>query len=138
MDFLDILNGRYDSTHAGRYFERLPSTVAYPSTIEEVYALEEGQDFDYEIVDPMTSRYKMLISNLSDSEAADETIKTRDERAYEAKKHILLDDGRLMMITSVVVDATAAQKEAARLMAVPIGTEYILRLIEVENPWGLV
>ena len=28
----------------------------------------------------------------------------------------------------------AAEREAARLMPIPVGTEYVLRLIEVENP----
>lgn len=138
MDFLDIMEGKYAKTHTGRYFERLPDTVTYPATIEDIYNLSEGQDFDYEVVDPTAWRYKTLISNLEDTQAADATIKTCEALVWKVKKHVVLDTGRLMLIISVTEDVSAVEREAARLMPVPIGTEYILRLIEVENPWGLV
>lgn len=138
MDFLDILEGRYYKTHTGRYFERLPGTVAYPTTIEQIYAIEEGQDFDYEVVDPTAWRYKQIISNLADTTAADATIKTCEALSWQVKGYVVLDTGRLMLITQVIEDVSAAEREAARLMPIPVGTEYILRLMEVENPWGLV
>ena len=138
MDFLDILEGRYYKTHTGRYFERLPGTVTYPTSIEQIYNLVEGQDFDYDIVDPAAWRYKQIIGNLEDSTAADATIKSCEALEWKVKGYVVLDTGRLMLITQVIEDVGAAQREAARLMPIPVGTEYVLRLVEVENPWGLV
>ena len=137
MDALDIFAGRFNTTHTGRYFERLPDTVASPTTVKELYALEEGRDFDYEIVNPEERQYKMLISNLSDSDGATETIKSLYCLPWKNKAFVLTDDGVLYSIISIIKDTSSAENEAARFMPVPVGTEYILRLIEIENPWEI-
>ncbi len=137
MDFLDVLNGRYDKTHTGRYFERLPEAISYPTSITELYGLAVGEDVDYEFIDPTEWRYKTLLGNLKEARSATTTIKTRDVKEYKNNAYILLDTGRLCEIISVIEDVSSATSEAARLFPIPIGTEYVLRLVEVENPWGL-
>lgn len=140
MDVLDILAGHYYQTHSARYFNRLPESISYAATIEDMYKQTEaiGIDIDFEFVDPTSWRYKTLVSNMSDSNAADATIKTKDGEGMRVKGYILLDNGRLMQIISITEDTAAVQREAARIFAVPPGTDYVIRLVEIENPWGII
>ena len=138
MDFLDICMGKYFQTHTGRYFEHLPQVL--PDGIqsdEDLYKLESSRDLDYEYVDPTEWHYKTLLTNLTESEMASATIKTNTDLKFKVKSFVLLDSGRLCQILSVTEDTAAAQREAARLMPIPVGTEYVIRLLEVENPWGI-
>jgi hypothetical protein len=133
MDFLDILEGRYYKTHTGRYYEKLPEAITYASTVEALYELEGGIDFDYEYINPTEWRYKQIINNLSDSTAADAAIKTCEAINFKVKGYIMLDTNRICQIISIQEDVAAAQREAARLMPLPIGTEYIIRMVEVDS-----
>lgn len=137
MDFLDICAGRYFQTHTGRYFEHLPEVYTSITDYEQLYNVETGTDVDYEYVDPTEWRYKTLLSNLTESKTASATIKTKEPIRYNPKAYFLLDNGRLCQMLSVTEDTQAAQREAARLLPIPVGTEYVIRLIEIENPWGL-
>jgi hypothetical protein len=103
----------------------------------DLYRLVNGVDVDYEYVDPTEWHYKTLLSNLTETEAASATIKTTEPLKYNPRAFFLLDNGRLCQMLSVTEDTAAAQREAARLMPVPIGTEYVIRLLEIENPWGI-
>ena len=133
MDFLDILEGHYYKTHTGRYYEKLPEAITYATTVEALYELEGGMDFDYEYINPTEWRYKQLISNLTQSDAADAAIKTCEAIDWRVKGFILLDTGRVCQIISVQEDVSAASREAARYMPLPVGTEYVMRLVEVDT-----
>ena len=139
MDFLDICRGRYYQTHTGRYFESLPHNTKTTNNTDLLYEIDEtaARDVDYEYVDPTEWHYKQLLSNLTESEMASATIKTSEPLRCKPRSYFLLDNGRLCQMLSVTEDTQAAQREAARLLPVPVGTEYVIRLIEVENPWGL-
>ena len=141
MDFLDICMGKYFQTHTGRFFKSLPnnSFINPESDSDKLYEIEstDAIDVDYEYVDPTEWHYKNLLGNLTESKAANATIKTKEQIPYNPRSYFLLDDGRLCLITSVTQDTQAAQREAARLFPVPLGTEYVLRLTEIENPWEL-
>ena len=136
MDILDIYNGRYYNTYLGTYYKKLPSPTLYTS-IEDLYNLETGIFIDYEILDPASREYRTIISNLIDTDTMNVAIKTRDIEDYRAGEFIVLEDGNLYKILSVTEDTSAASREAARLFPVPLGTEYILRLLEIENPRGV-
>lgn len=136
MDILDIYNGRYYNTYSGTYYKRLPSPTLYTS-IDDLYNLEAGVFIDYEILDPASREYRTIISNLIDTDTMNVAIKTRDIEDYRSGEFIVLEDGRLYKIISVTEDTSAASREAARLFPVPLGTEYILRLLEIENPRGV-
>lgn len=135
MDFIDIIEGRYYKTHTGRYYPVLPKL--FTGTLSDLYNSDTGIDFDYEPVDPTAWRYRNIINNLSDKQSADATIKTCEADEWKVGAHVLLDNGRLCMILSVSEDVQAASREAARLMPIPPGTEWVIRLVEVDNPWGL-
>lgn len=135
MDFLDILTGRYYQTHTGRYFEKMPEPMLFLKSQSDLYKLVEGIDLDYEYVDPTEWHYKTLLNNLNDNESASATIKTRTNLPYKVKGIIALDNGRLCSILSVTEDVSAASREAARILPIPQGTEYVLRLLQIDNPW---
>ena len=132
MDILDILEGRFEQTFTGKYYKKLPS----PS-------LAQTQDSffhcDYQMIDPYSYQYVRLIGNIVATDAANLTIKTRspDITRDAVGKHMALQDGRLYLITSVTEDFRAVPPEAARLMIIPIGADKILRLKEVDDPFGI-
>ena len=128
MDFIDIQEGRFNQTYTGKYYALIPYLVekAPPAVL-----------FDYEYVDKETRAYKHILQNVTDDEAADLTIKTREQIPFKARQHVSLEDGRLFAIISVGIDRSSASKEAARLSPLPLGSDIILRLVEVENPRGL-
>lgn len=134
MDILDIYNGRYYQTFTGRYFERLPENIVFIQSLNDLYYNEACEDFDYEFVDPTAWNYKRLFGNLTELKYANATVKTTDMLNWKVGSFVVLEDERLYQITSVTEDTSAAQREAARLMPIPVGTEYVLRLVEIDNP----
>ncbi len=141
MDFLDICIGKYFQTHTGRYFKCLPNNtyIDPDNDSDKLYEVENTNAIyvDYEYVDPTEWHYKNLLGNLTETSAANATIKTKEPITFSPRSYFLLDDGRLCQVTSVTQDTSAAQREAARLFPVPLGTEYVLRLTQVENPWEI-
>lgn len=136
MDYLDIMQGRYFSTLTGKYYEELPvGGLVEKGKNPNTRAV--GVPMDYETVDPTEWRYRNLITNLVEKEAATLTIKTREALGYKVGSFIITMDGRLCEITSVIQDVRSAQKEALRIFPAPFGTEYIIRLTERDNPWGI-
>ena len=65
------------------------------------------------------------------------TIKTKEHLEWRNNGYILTMDGRLCRIISVTEDVRAASLEARAMFAIPIGTEFVIRLVEVDNPWGI-
>ena len=137
MDYLDIIAGRYYSTLTGKYYEVLPIGVALAGKDEDHDPRTVGIPFDYEIVDPTEWRYRNLITNLVEKEAATLTIKAKDLLGYRVGSFVVTMDGRLCEITSIVQDTKNSRLEATRIFPIPLATEYVLRLTERENPWGI-
>lgn len=128
MDFIDIQEGRFNETYTGRYYALIPYLVetAAPAVI-----------FDFEFVDTDNRAYRTILQNVTTDEAADVVIKTREQLPFKARQHVSLEDGRLFTIISVSIDRSTVSKEAAKLYPLPIGSELILRLVEIDNPRGL-
>ena len=133
MDYLDIAQGRYFQTQAARYYRVLPTPQAKDVPSHE----QDPQPFEYEALDPTEWHYRQLLQNLIDKEAASFTIKTKTRLLWRVGAQIVTMDGRLYKIISVTEDVSASSRQARRMFAVPLGTEYVLRLVEVENPWGV-
>lgn len=127
MDKLDIYAGRLMRTHAGKYYDKTPDTAGIVP-----------QPFDYEVVDMASYRYKQLFGNLMDNTTCTAAIRTNDPRAYKVGGFVLDDRGRLFTVVSVTEDTASVESEQVfRYFPVAAGTDYILRLVEKENPWGL-
>ncbi len=125
FDLLSLLQGKGDKTLTGSYYADIP--LKHTSV---------SQPFDYEILEPSSRAYQMLIGNI-EGHSNIIAIKTNDPYNYQPKEHIVLQDGKLYVIESIREDISKASKEAFRNFKEIVGVEYILRLIEVENPYGL-
>ena len=135
MDFLDICMGRYNQTCTGKYYKMLPDAT---EITDDAGNVPYGIPFDYEYVDVTTRAYKQLIGNLTESEGIVTAIKTREALEWKIGAFIILMDGKLCSVISINEDRSNTGKEAARILPIPLGTEYVLRLTEYENPRGLI
>ena len=127
LDYLDFMKGKFNKTFAGKYFKDLPepeNDVCH-------------KPITYEIVQPGEKTYRQLISNLNDTRAVYQVIKTSLNYGFEPGEYILTAEGILSQIASVRDDFSAASSEAARLSVIPPGREFILALIQIDNPWGI-
>ncbi len=124
-DILDILNPKTRFTATANY---------YP---EPVNGLEVGaQQFNYEYVNPFSNTYRRLFANIQGT-AGEVALRTDDQIAYKINGIVVTQDGQAFKIIQVEKDYQAANKQAMRVLGTPISTEYVLRLVSVDNPWGI-
>lgn len=125
-DILDILNPKTRFTATANYY---PEPVNSP----EVGA----QQFNYEYVNPFSNTYRRLFANIQ-GVAGEVAIRTDDQIAYKINGIVITQDGQAFKIIQVEKDYQAANKQAMRVLGTPISTEYVLRLVAVDNHWGTV
>ena len=110
-DILDVLNPKQRFTLTGKYFSERPDGPDVG-----------GEEFNYEYVDPYTKT----------------AIRTDDQLSFkEGIGMVVLQDGTAYLIHQKMTDYSAAPKQSCRVLPVPIGTEYVLRLTAIEEPWGV-
>lgn len=127
MDWLDIAKPAAHFTAKAKYYEE---TVDDPS--------DGGQVFHYEYVDPLSHTYRRLFGNIQSTDTEGETaIRTNDALPYHRGAYIVFPDGRTFQIIQMSKDFQAAPKQAQRLFPTPVGTQYVVRMVQVENPWGV-
>ena len=125
IDALDFLNPKNRYTATGKFYAMRPD--ADPS----------GIMFNYEYVNPYSSTYKRLFSNIQ-GEASNVVIRTNDLiKPVENRSYMLLADGRLFRVAQIEIDYQSASKQALRLFGTPLGTTLVLRLVEEENKWDV-
>lgn len=133
LDILDLLSGRAAQTLPATYYAKRPETVLFPTTEADLYKLDHGgQPIDVEILDPRSYSLRSLFADITDT-GGYLAVKTRDQICYKIGGYIATQDAKLYIIDAVTVDTSAASKQAMRFNPIPLGTEYILRLMEVEN-----
>lgn len=126
IDFLTILQGNYMNTLLGTY---------YPTQ------QDPGAPFDYEIIDGKTVDFETA-QNLSVSQFGTTTIKSNDPFWHDImrlnqKGYVALQTGGLYEITQIREDTGKTSKQAFRTQTIPLGIEYVIRLVEVDNPYNL-
>lgn len=124
MDFLDLLDVKGNEVFEGKYLKDRPSTP-----------LDVAVGFSYDVVDPNDRSYSKVLDNLQ-ADIGTHTIKTNDYCGYEINGYVISHDDKLWQITSITTVPTK-NKQAYRYLKHAVGEEYILRLLEVQNPWGL-
>ncbi len=125
-DILDILNPRTQFALSGTYYPERPDSPDVG-----------GQPFNYEYVDPYTKTWRTLFGNIQAS-AGETAIRTDDRLKFKAGDGLVrLQDGEWYAIQQKMTDYQAAPKQAFRVLPVPVGTQYVLRLVAVDEPWGL-
>lgn len=127
MDWLDIANPSPNFTAAANYYEQ---TIDDPSV--------GGQSFRFEYVEPLSNTYKRLFGNIQSTDTEGElTIRTNNHLPFRVESYIVFPDSRAFQIVQVMKDVQRAPKQALRLFPTPVGTEYVIRMVRIENPWGI-
>ncbi len=123
-DILDIMNPRQRFTLTGRYYSE-------PLNGPDVGA----QQFNYEYVNPYSKTWRNLFANIQVNDGRT-AIRTNDQLSFKSGSGIvILQDGTAYLIEEKMKDYQAAEKEAFRILPVPVSTQYVLRLVETANPW---
>lgn len=126
MDFLDFLTVKDEEVLTGTYYKRRPTTTD-----------DGGVTFNYDVVDESDRAYSALLNTLQ-TEQAMQTIKTNDLCGFKIKGYVVTQDGVLWQITSILKKIVKPEnKQALRILKQTIETEYIIRLLAVDNPMEL-
>ena len=125
MDILDFLTEKDDDFYQGTFYPRRPKTTQ-----------DEGYAFNYDEVDNNSAMIENVANSL-ETTAQRYTISTVERFNFNLKGYVVTQDGNLWQIEAKQTKPYKAQKEAFRLWKNPPRTQTILRLIMVENSWGL-
>lgn len=126
MDYLDFLTIKDEEVLTGTYYDRLPFSNK-----------DNGIPFQYDIVDEKDKSYTTLLNTLQ-TEQSLQTIKTNDMCGFKVKGYVATQDGLLWQISGLIKRIIRPNnKQALRILKESIETEYVIRLIEVDNPMGL-
>lgn len=125
IDLLTIFEGRYEQTFVGTHYPKMPS--------EEI----TGTKFDYEFIDMQTRQYQMMFANVSANEATTSAIKTKDALNWKIGEYLHLQDGTFYTIIQIQKDVQSGNKQQGRYLAQLTGVDYIVRLQQHDNIYGL-
>lgn len=124
-DLLDFFQNTEDKPLTGTYYEFKPFTP------EDV-----GIPFSYDIIDDKSFLYNNVLNALN-AELKTQTIKTNERCGFKVNGYCVTQDGDLWQVQSVVERVVAPNtKQALRDQVQTLETEYVVRLIGVNNPWG--
>ena len=124
-DILDIMNPKQSFTCTAHYYSE-------PFNGPEIGA----QQFNYEYVNPFSNTYRRLFANIQGT-AGEVTIRTDDQLKYKVNGIVITQDGQAFKIIQIEKDYQAAQKQVMRILGTPVSTQYVMRLVSVDNPWGV-
>lgn len=126
--FLDFLNpNKGNFPLKAKYYE---NPVDDPS--------EGGQTLNFDYVDPISKTYRTLFGNIiSDRKNGEIAIRTNTGLSYHQASYIVFSNGTCYQIIQTAEDYSRVSKEALRLWKNPIGVEYVIRMVQVPNPWGV-
>lgn len=126
-DALDILNPRETFSAEGTYWDSRPDSATQSG----------GKKFNFEYVSPYSKTYRIAFGNMQNFEAGETTIRTNDDAGFKNGGYVMLQDGQLYMVLQVSTDFQAANKQALRFLGVPLSTQYVVRMVNQPNPWGV-
>lgn len=124
-DSLDLFNPRGRFTATATYYHDRPDGPEM-----------SGQKFHYEYVNAYSKSYQRLFANVR-ADAGETAIRTDEFCDFRVNGYVVTQDGKEFRIQQVERDYTATPKQVMRLLGVPVSVHYLLRLIEVSNPWGI-
>lgn len=126
MDVLDFLIPHPNTVCTGTYYERMPTAPT-----------NNGITFVYEPVDVTEWHYQQLFANVPVKEATSAAFKTREPLKWRVGGYVATQDGRFYSIIAVQQDYKSASSQAFRSLALVPGVDFVVRMTEKENPWGL-
>lgn len=114
---------------------KAPATY-YENTVDS--PADGGQSFRFDYVDPLSKTYRTLFGNItSDRNNGEVTIRTNANLPFRQASYIILPDGICYQIIQCAKDYSNVEKEALAMWKNPIGVEYVIRMVQVPNPWGV-
>lgn len=122
-DLMDLMRPHAEYTASGHFYKSRP-----------LNGNAGGIPFDFSYVEPKTKAYARIFANVV---GEDENLAIRTDERLDfktGKSFVRMPDGKLYIITEVLADRDKAPKQALRLFANPIGTEYLLRLKFYADP----
>lgn len=122
MDMLDMLAPKEDYVLSGTYREKYKSAPSY---------------FEYDVVDSPRWSFGEIINNLIRDDSA-YVIRTQDALPWKTNGFVITQDGKAWRITEKIKHSTAKNKEALRIVIENPSTEWVLGMVEVDNPMELV
>ena len=123
---LDMLVVKHEEVMTGTFYPNCPKALT-----------DYGIKFKYDIVDERDSSYAKMLENIKTTQSVC-TIKTNDMCGYKDLAYVVTQDSRLWQISGVIERLVRPHnKQALRLMKKTADTEYVIRLIGVDNPKGL-
>ena len=127
MDYLDFIRStKAEEVLTGTYYVRRPLTTQ-----------DVGIRFNYDIVDESDRSYSTLLNNIEEVYEI-QTIKTSDLKDVNVKGYVVTQDGVMWQVSGAIKRLiNQNSKQALRFLKRTNETEYIMRLVKVENPWGL-
>lgn len=125
MDALDFFHSQREEVLTGTYYPVRPKTDA-----------QHGTEFSYDVVNESDRSYSMLIEALKTDRTVC-TIKSSDKINFQIKGYVRTQDGIFWQISGFVKKLISQRKQALRILKETVDTEYIIRLIEADNPMGL-
>lgn len=126
MGLTDVLKLHYEERLEGTYYPRMPENPR-----------DKNETFYYDIVNESDKSYAKLLNNIQ-TEATLLTIKTNDKIDFKTTGYVATQDGLFWQISGVIKNLKHDNTlEALRVLKETVQTSYIIRLIEVDNPWGL-
>lgn len=126
--FLDFLN-----PNKGKF--RVPATY-YENTVDSPD--DGGQSFCFDYVDPASKTYRTLFGNItSDRDNQEVAIRTNADLPFHLASYIVFPNGDCYQIVQCMKDYSHVEKEAFSMWKNPIGIEYVIRMVQIPNPWGI-
>lgn len=123
---LDFLAPKDSEFMTGYYYDRRPA------------APEDGRIvFKYSRLDPYFRSFDTELGQMRlDRESY--SLKTRASLPWKVKGYISTQDGRLWQIMEIAEDnQPKGTEEVLRLFRTAPETDYTIRLLKVDNPWGI-
>lgn len=124
-DILDLLNPKSKFTSTGKYYKERPLSPDLGT-----------EHFNYSYESRYSNTYRRLFANVQGIEGQT-VIRTDDQCHFKVHGFIITQDGKAFEILQAEKDYQAASQQALRLFGTPVSTEYVLRLMEIDNPWGI-
>lgn len=124
-NFFDFLTNREDEFFSGTYYKKRPKTTE-----------DSGEVFSYDIEDPQTESVTNVIGGI-ETVTVRFSIKTIESIDFKPKGYVVAQEDDLYQIESVEKRPKNGEKDVYRLWKNPPKQEKILRMIKVQNPWGL-
>lgn len=124
-DALDILNPRERFSAEGTYWEGNPENIS-----------EGAKKFSFEYVSPFSKAYRVAFGAMQNFNAGETSIRSNDDVGFTNGGYVMLQNGQKYVVLQVSTDFQSASKQALRFLGVPLGTEYLLRMVNVQNTWG--